>query len=213
MSGQLLMRRVLGPGIVITCWFAIVSCSRDTPSVSNGSDSPSPDSNGTRTIQAAASSSPATATLGVHQPSELVEAATEVIRFLRGEVAFDRIQVADTVTLYLGPEEGGTRSKVTRETLRNPSNWKVSSPGLRSVYSFAPPKGRAILTTSVGRHFHCGEHQLSSIFEELAQLPHVGTMLKYGTASCLQTWNLTIVFDPDEKPPKVIAAVYDQYEW
>lgn len=213
MSGQLLSRSVLAPGTVIACWLAFGSCNRDSPSVSNGSESRSPDSNNTTAVSGAVSSSSATATLGSHQASELVEAATEVVRFLRGEVAFDRIQVADTVTLYLGPEEGGTRSKVTRETLRDPSNWKVSSPGLRSVYSFVPPKGRANLTTSVGSHFHCGEHQLPSIFEELAQKPHVGTMLKYGTASCLQTWNLTIVFDPDEKPPRVIAAVYDQYEW
>ena len=38
-------------------------------------------------------------------------------------------------------------------------------------------------------------------------------MLTYGTQSCLQTRNLTLVFDPDEKPPTLIAAVYDQWEW
>jgi len=38
-------------------------------------------------------------------------------------------------------------------------------------------------------------------------------MLRYGTVSCVQSWNLTLVFDPKQKPPTVIAAVYDQYEW
>jgi hypothetical protein len=37
-------------------------------------------------------------------------------------------------------------------------------------------------------------------------------MLRYGE-SCLQTRNLTLVFDPNRTPPTLIAAVYDQWEW
>jgi hypothetical protein len=151
--------------------------------------------------------------LGVHRPFELIEAATNVVGFLRGEVAFDRIRLADTVSLYLGLEEGGTRAEVERGMLRYASNWKVRSQGLRHVYSFAPPRGSAELTTRVGRHLNCRDYPLSSRSEALAQFPHVGTMLMYGTDSCLQSWNLTLVFDPNEKPPTLIAAVYDQWEW
>jgi hypothetical protein len=149
--------------------------------------------------------------LGAHRPAELDEAARRIIAFLRGEVGFDRIRVADTVTLYISPEGGGTRTKLTREQLRDRSNWKAR--GLLE-YSFVPPAGTPTLTTRVGRHLHCdGEHPLSSRFAELARFPHVGTMLRYGTTSCLQTRNLTLVFDPTKRPPTLVAAVYDQYEW
>ena len=151
-----------------------------------------------------------TGPLGAHRPTELDGAAKRMIGFLRGEVGFDRIRLADTVTLYVSPEGGGTRAAFTREQLRDRSNWKVR--GLL-MYSFAPPKGRAELTTRVGRHLNCREYPLSWRFKELAQLPHVGTMLIYGRDSCLQTRNVTFVFDPNEKPPTLVAAVYDQWEW
>jgi hypothetical protein len=38
-------------------------------------------------------------------------------------------------------------------------------------------------------------------------------MLMYGRDSCLQTRNVTFVFDPNKKPPTLVAAVYDQWEW
>jgi hypothetical protein len=60
---------------------------------------------------------------------------------------------------------------------------------------------------------NCREYPLSSIHEELARYPHVGIRLAYGTDSCLQSRNFTLVFDPNEKPPTLIAAVYDQWEW
>ena len=86
--------------------------------------------------------------------------------------------------------------------LRKPSNWKVCSPGLRFAYTFAPPKRPAVLTTRVGHHLVCGRQTpLPSSSEELTQLPHVGIMLRYGTVSCVQSWNLTLVFDPKQKPP------------
>ena len=100
--------------------------------------------------------------LGVHHPGELVDAARAAVAFLRGEGDFEQIRLADTVTLYLSPEGGGTRSEVAREMLRYPSNWKVRSQGM--VYSFAPPGGRAELTTRVGRHLNCLEYPLSSRF-------------------------------------------------
>jgi hypothetical protein len=155
--------------------------------------------------------------LGAHSADELVDATTAVLAFLRGEAGFDRIRVADTVTLYLAPEAGGAPRTVTRAMLRNPSSWTIRGPSPRSGrqgirYSFVPSKGTAELTMRVGRHMKCREYPLSSIYEELAQLPHVGIMLAYGTG-CLQTRNFTLVFDPNEKPPTLIAAVYDQWEW
>jgi hypothetical protein len=140
-----------------------------------------------------------------------------VVAFLRGEVGFDRIRVADTVTLYLAPEAGGAPRTVTRAMLRDPPNWMIRGPSVRPGrqgigYSFVPPKGEAELTTRVGRHMNCREYPLSSRNGELAWFPHVGVMLAYGTG-CLQTRNLTLVFDPNEKPPTLIAAVYDQWEW
>jgi hypothetical protein len=66
----------------------------------------------------------------------------------------------------------------------------------------------------VGRHLKCREYPLSSIDAELARLPHVGTMLMFDEGGgCLSSWNLTLVFDPDRKPPTLVAAVYDQWEW
>jgi hypothetical protein len=154
--------------------------------------------------------------LGVHRADELVDAATAVIAFLRGQADLDGIRLADTVTLYLSPEGGGTRRAVPRELLRDRSQWTVRSrdlPHARGMtYSFVPSNRPAELTTRVGRHLKCFEYLLSSIYEELARLPHVGTMLAYGTG-CLQTSNLTLVFDPNGKPPTVVAAVYDQWEW
>ncbi len=204
--------RAVASTLALASWLVAASCDSDSgraPRPFGSSDSNRPTAS-----TPLASSSPDPVPLGVHRPTELVEAATEVLRFLRGEVGFDHIRLADTVTLYLGPEEGGTRRKVRQEMLRNPSNWTVRSSGLRFVYAFAPPKRPAQLTTRVGHHLICGRGiPLSSIFEELARLPHVGTTLMYGTDSCMQSWNLTLVFDPNERPPTVIAAVYDQFEW
>jgi hypothetical protein len=55
---------------------------------------------------------------------------------------------------------------------------------------------------------------LASVAPELEGLPHVGTLLRPPDAtSCLQSWNLTLVFAPDSDLPTLIAAVYDQWEW
>jgi hypothetical protein len=150
--------------------------------------------------------------LGAHRPAELENAAKRIIGFLRGEVAFDRIRLADTVTFYVSPEGGGTRTALSRRQLRDRSNWKVRALGAEP--SLVPPQGLTRLTTRVGRHFNCGEYPLSARFLELARLPHVGTRLDPGEGSgCLQTLNVTFVFDPNEKPPALVAVVYDQWEW
>lgn len=112
----------------------------------------------------------------------------------------------------VSPEGGGARTAFTREQLRHPSDWVVQSG--RQRYAFAPPPGLAKLTTRLGRHFNCMEYPLSSRFAELAQLPHVGVKLEPDSiGSCLQSWNVTLVFDPAAGPPRLVAAVYDQWEW
>ena len=167
-----------------------------------------------RASQHAASTSSATPALGVHRPDELVAASKEVVAFLQGAGQFDRIRLADTVTLYLSPEGGGTHTDVTREKLADRANWKVASQQRGIAYSFVPPDGLTKLTTRVGRHFNCLDYPLSSRFAQLARFPHVGTKLESkGASSCLHSWNLTLVFDPKKRPPTIVAAVYDQWEW
>jgi hypothetical protein len=180
----------------LVIWFVVASCSGD------GREGP----------EAVQSRSVDTVSLDHHRATELDEAAKEVVAFLQGEVGIDRIRLADTVVLYVSPEGGGTRAVFKREQLRHPSNWRVESG--RQSYAFAPPPGMTKLTTRVGRHFNCMEYPLSSRFPELARLPHVGAKLEPERVdSCLQTWNVTLVFDAAEGPPRLVAAVYDQWEW
>jgi hypothetical protein len=128
-------------------------------------------------------------------------------------VEFERIRLADTVTLYLSPEGGGGRTEVSRDHLDLPTHWSVVT-DRGEFYSLVPPPGMSRLSTRVGSHFNCLEYPLASRLPDLAELPHVGTRLEAeSTTSCLQTWNLTLVFDPDERPPRLAAAVYDQWEW
>ncbi len=150
--------------------------------------------------------------LAIQVGAELESAARELIAFLRGEAAFDRIRLADTVTLVLSPEGGSTRTPLTREQLRDPARWRVASGA--QTYSFVPPARVTKLTTRAGSHFNCRETPLSSRAPDLARLPHVGVKLEPENAeSCLQTWNVTFVFDPAARPARLVAAVYDQWEW
>jgi hypothetical protein len=203
--------------LILACCVAVASCDRDAPRASTQVASASSNSDSGKLAEPAAFPSSDTIPLGVHRADELVDAAETVIAFLRGEVGFERIRVADTITLYLAPEAGGTRRALSRAELRNRSNWRVRMRSLPNApahsYSFVPHKGKAELETRVGRHLKCLEYPLSSIYPELARFPHVGTKLVHSTASCLNTENLTLVFDPNEKPPTLIAAVYDQWEW
>lgn len=183
----------------------IVAALLSTTACSSGSnDSPLPSGGAT----------PTKVPLGVHTSEELEQAAKQVVSFLRGEVGFESIKLADATTLHLSPEGGGDSASIPRDGLHQPSQWQVRSAGLDVVYSLAPPEGEATLTTRVGRHFNCMEYSLSSRSKELAAFPHVGNKLTpTGADSCLQSWNLTLVFDPELKPPTLIAAVYDQWEW
>jgi hypothetical protein len=141
----------------------------------------------------------------------LDSAARRVVEFLRGNAPFDQIELSDSVTLSVTPEGGGGRATFSREELRHPSAWRVRSGG--RVFSLAPPSGMIKLTTKVGRHFNCNEQSLATKSPRLAELPHVGTVLEPANrTSCLQTWNTTFVFDTSDRP-RVVAAVYDQWEW
>jgi hypothetical protein len=143
--------------------------------------------------------------------SPLDSAARQVVSFLRGEAPFASIVLADTVSLYLGKEGGGTRKTVTPDQLRRPSAWSVQSRA--GTFSFVPPRTHTRLTMKPGAHFICTERQLAASFPQLASLPHVGVLLEPEKRdSCLQTWNVTFVFDNNESP-RLVAAVYDQWEW
>ncbi|HUF26438.1 MAG TPA: hypothetical protein VMM18_05580 [Gemmatimonadaceae bacterium] len=149
---------------------------------------------------------------GVPHAAELEAAALDIVAFLRGAAPFDDVSLDDSVVLYVSPEGGGARTVFERGQLRDPAAWVVRSGG-RS-HALAPPPGLTTLTTSVGRHFNCLEYPLSSRFEALGQLPHVGVKLEPEAAeSCLQTWNVTFVFDSAARPLRLVAAVYDQWEW
>jgi hypothetical protein len=143
--------------------------------------------------------------------STLDSAARSVVEFLRGNASFEQIELSDTVTLLVAPEGGSGSAKFSREQLRRPSAWRVRSAG--HVFALAPPPGLTKLTTKVGRHYNCGEQSLAVKFPRFAQLPHVGTGLQpTNMSSCLQTWNMTFVFDTSSRP-RLVAAAYDQWEW
>ena len=208
------MRASTLSALVVAVVLAVTSCDRDNPRASDETQSAA-DTVSARLPTPAAI--PDTVPLGAHRPDELDDAARAVVAFLRGELGFDSIHLADTVTFHMSPEGGGTPRTVAREQLRERSNWTIRGPSPRSGrlgirYSLAPSKDSAELTTRVGRHLKCREYPLASINEDLARLPHVGVKLAYGT-SCMETQNFTLVFDPVKKPPTLIAAVYDQWEW
>ena len=147
-------------------------------------------------------------TVQFYREDELVDAATKIVGFLRAEAPFHPDVFSDTVTLYIAPEGGGATRKVARELLRDPANWRVGN------YTLTPPLKSTKLLTRVGRHLNCRDFPLSTRYPQLARLPHVGTMLEPpGGGSCLQTWNLTLVFGTEASTPKLVAAVYDQWEW
>jgi hypothetical protein len=141
-----------------------------------------------------------------------VAAAERIIDFLRGGPELDASDVADTVAFHLPRGAGGGGTVMSRAELRVRENWQVrGAHGL--TWSLVPPSWTDVLTTRVGRHLRCFEYDLAEEFPDLAGQPHVGTMLRPADAqSCLQSWNLTLIFD-DSPRPVLIAAVYDQWEW
>lgn len=141
-------------------------------------------------------------------------AAKEIIGFLRGEVDFEKVKtrLADTVVLYLTPEGGGAAAGLVGEERREPSRWVIVSD--RGIYSFVPPPQLTKLTAKEGRHFNCHESSLASRFPALRDVSHVGVKLQpERSTSCLETWNATFIFDWSTGTPRVVAAVYDQWEW
>jgi hypothetical protein len=143
--------------------------------------------------------------------ADLDAQALRVVAFLNGQLPFDSLAIADSVTLYVAPEGGGGRVISTRAQLRERAAWSVPSGG-RS-FSFLPPSGLSVVTTRVGRHVNCQEYLLASRVPQLAEEPHVGVKLAPPNAeSCLQSWNATFVFDR-ATPPRLVAVVYDQWEW
>jgi hypothetical protein len=138
------------------------------------------------------------------------QAARKIVRFLQGDESFESIVMAETVTLHLG---GFAEKSVPSLDLADLANWNVSD-SAGDPHSLVPPKGLPLITTRIGRHLNCMEYKLSSRVAELAELPHVGTMLSpLLMSSCLESWNMTMVFDPKKEPPTLVAVVYDQWEW
>lgn len=144
--------------------------------------------------------------------SQLTAAAADVVGFLRGELPFGELEIAPEVALQLASGGGGTRLEVKGDSLRKLENWHVFSEATGIDYSFLPPENSANLVTREGKHLNCFEYDLSSRADGVAHLPHVGTMLSSGD-SCLQSWNVTFLFDPEEEKPTLVGAVYDQWEW
>jgi len=142
----------------------------------------------------------------------LEHAARQVVGFLLAMVRFDSLALADTVALRIAPEGGGAVSRVSREALRDRSAWRVAGPRWR--FSFVPPAGFVALSTKVGRHLNCGEHDFATRAPDLASSPHVGVRLQPESAqSCLQSFHVTLVFDTARGIPRLVAALYDQWEW
>jgi hypothetical protein len=136
-----------------------------------------------------------------------------IIGFLSGQAPFDSITVADSVTLYMNPEGTVIQRTLTREQLRDTMNWSLQWG--RGTYRISPPKPPAVVQTRVGHHFRCqGEVDLGAMIPQLAAQPHVGVRVDPpGADSCLQIWFSTFVFDTSTARPRLVAVVYDQFEW
>jgi hypothetical protein len=142
----------------------------------------------------------------------LERATRNLVGFLRGELPFDSRALADTVELRIAPEGGGAVSRVSRDSLRERSAWTVAGPARR--FQLVPPATFSTVSTKVGRHFNCQEQDLATRAPDLASRPHVGVRLQpEGAQSCLQSWNATFVFDTAGGSPRLIAVLYDQWEW
>jgi hypothetical protein len=153
-----------------------------------------------------------TADSQARQGDALEAAAEDIVRFLAGDAAFEALHVADSVELFVAPEGGGTQRTLSREALRDRHAWTVDAGGQR--YSFTPRATLTRMTVSVGTHFNCRPVDLASRVPALGHAPHVGVRLEPPDAdSCLQTWNVTFVFDTTAARPRLTAAVYDQWEW
>lgn len=146
-------------------------------------------------------------------PSELLAAADNVVRFLRGELPFAQLRLADSVVFRLPPDAGNSRHVHLRDELAETSAWTIVTDSRRE-HTLVPPPGLTEVTFKPGKHLNCTERPLSSVAPEMAEMPHVGVMLSLPEASsCLQSWTATFVFTPSSDPPELNAVVYDQWEW
>lgn len=146
----------------------------------------------------------------------LERAADDVVSFLAGGAKLDTLAIADTVELHLAPEGAGTSAtasvRLARDALRARDAWKIDGGG-RS-FSFVPPARLTKRTVRAGTHFDCREIPLASRAPGLSARPHVGVRLEPPEPkSCLETWNATFVFDTSAARPRLVAALYDQWEW
>jgi hypothetical protein len=151
---------------------------------------------------------PAASTPAAANGEQLVGAAERIVAFLTGGAPLDTLLLADTVRLHIAPEGGGVQRAVARGELAERSAWRV---GERTLL---PGFEGGDLITRPGVHINCREYQLATRVPELARHPHVGTRLNTADGeSCLEGWNATFVFDTASATPRLVAAVYDQWEW
>jgi hypothetical protein len=142
---------------------------------------------------------------------EMEIATAGIVAFLQGKSGLDSAYVADSVVLYVSEEGGGGRVARSSAELADANAWTVQSKGV--TYTFLPPGTLTNLTTKSGVHFVCRATTLSSRAPKLADMAHAGALLKGEGENCMQTWNATFVFDTTQATPKLVAAVYDQWEW
>jgi len=139
-------------------------------------------------------------------------AARALASFLAGQGAIDTTVLADSVTLYVAPDGGGQSATLPKNALLDRTGWAVR--GSRGPISFTPDIGLTKVSTLVGRHFNCFPVDLVSKAPQLSALPHVGVKMEpVPASSCLNAWNLTVLFDSASRKPRVVAAFYDQWEW
>jgi hypothetical protein len=142
----------------------------------------------------------------------LRSAAENIVAFLRGAVAYETLSVADTVEFVVPTEGGGTRQRMSREALHDRHAWIIQANSQQ--YSFVPAANFTEIKVAPGGHFNCYEGRLSARVAEFAESPHVGVRLDPPEVeSCLQGWNATFVFNTASGQPRLIAAIYDQWEW
>lgn len=189
-------------GLLIGLWLLVACSGTDQAGGSGAGDSVASPAGGVAgdSVRAPAG--------GVAADSNLVRATERLIAFLRAEAPLPDGLLADSVTLMLAPEGGGSSRVAAAAELRDRAAWQVDG------RSLLPPSSLQRLTLHPGSHVNCRTLSLGALYPELARRPHVGALLAAAAGeSCLQTWNATFVFDQSRAAPRLTAVVYDQWEW